>query len=149
MKHIGDFFRNACAYTVVFLTFFYLVSLSDTVTNGAIPFGRFGLILAFGAIISAAGFLFRIKINKVYIVIIHYSALLLSFIVLFVTTKVLSSNSSSTFVAIIAFSILYALLFVAVYFAKGFFYGRYGKKRAVIEMKKKADYKPRFNGKEN
>ena len=31
----------------------------------------------------------------------------------------------------------------------GFFYGRYGKKRAVIEMKKRAEYKPRFNGKEN
>ena len=149
MKHIGDFFRNACAYTVVFLSFFYLVSLSDTVTSGAISFGRFGLILAFGAIISAAGFLFKLKINKLYVVIIHYSLLLLSFILLFVTTKVLSSNSSSTFVAIIAFSILYAILFVAVYFAKGFFYGRYGKKRAVNEMKKRAEYKPRFNGKEN
>ena len=149
MKHIGDFFRNACAYTVVFLSFFYLVSLSDTITNGAISFGRFGLILAFGAIISAAGFLFKLKINRVYAVIIHYSALLVAFILLFVTTKVLSSNSSNTFVAIIAFSILYALLFVAVYFAKGFFYGRYGKKRAVIEMKKRAEYKPRFNGREN
>ena len=149
MKHIGDFLRNACAYTVVFLSFFYLVSLSDTITNGAISFGRFGLILAFGAIISAAGFLFRLKISKAFIVIIHYSALLVSFILLFVTTGVLSSNSSSTFVAIIAFSILYAILFVAVYFAKGFFYGSYGKKKVAIEMKKKAEYKPGFNGKEN
>lgn len=149
MKHIGDFFRNACAYTVVFLTFFYFVSLSDRVSNGAISFGRFGLVLAFGAIISAAGFLFKLKINKVYTVIIHYSVILVSFILLFVTTKVLSSNSSSTFVAIIAFSILYVLLFVIIYFVKGFFYGKYGKKRAVIEMKKKAEYKPRFNGKGN
>ena len=42
-----------------------------------------------------------------------------------------------------------AAYLVAVYFAKGFFYGRYGKKRAAIEMKKRAEYKPRFNGKEN
>ena len=147
MKHIGNFFRNACAYAVVLLTFFYLVSLSSTVTNGSISFGRFGLILAFGTIISAAGYLFNIKINKVYLVMIHYSTLLISFILLFVSTKVLSSNSSNTFVAIIAFSILYAILFTAVYFVKGLFYGRYGKARVALEMKKKAEYKPRFNGK--
>ena len=148
MKHIGNFLRNTCTYTVVFLTFFYLISLSDAVTNGAILFGRFGLILAFSAIISASDFLFKLKVNKVFIVIMHYSLLLISFILLFVTTKILSSNTASEFVAIIVFSILYAIISLAVYFLNGLFYGRYGKKRAVLEMKKKAEYKPRFNGKE-
>ena len=148
MKHIANFFRSTCTYTVVFLTFFYLISLSDAVTNGAISFGRFGLILAFSAIISALGFLFKLKINRVYIVIMHYSVLLISFILIFVSTKILSSNSASEFVAIIAFSILYAITSLAVYFLGGFFYGRYGKKRVVLDSKKRAEYKPRFNGKE-
>ena len=144
MKHIGDFLRNACAYTVAFLLFFYLIGLSDTVTNGDISFGRFGLVLAFGSLISLSNFLFRIRINRVYTVILHYAALLLSFVLLFVVTDVLSSNSASSFIAIVIFTVLYALIFTAVYFIKKLFYGKAEKAAALAKRK---NYSQRFGGK--
>ncbi len=118
MKQIERFIKTACMYTVAILFFFYVFAVSSGFDQTAIGFGRFALILLFGAIIALAEYIFLIKISRVYTVLLHYCILLFAFIIVFIASGVLGTAGAKIFVSAIIFTVLYALAFVAVYFGK-------------------------------
>ena len=118
MQRIEKFIKSACTYTVLILLFFYLFAVTNSFDETSIGFGRFGLILLFGAVIALADFIFTMKISRLYTVLLHYCVLLFSFIVVFLVSGVLGDSGSRIFISAIVFTLLYAILFVAVYFCK-------------------------------
>ncbi len=118
MKRIEGFIKTACMYTVAILFFFYVFAVSSGFDQTAIGFGRFALILLFGAIIALAEYIFLIKISRVYTVLLHYCILLFAFIIVFIASGVLGTAGAKIFISAIIFTVLYALTFVAVYFGK-------------------------------
>lgn len=118
MQRIEKFIKTACAYTVAILIFFYLFAVTNSFDETAIGFGRFGLILLFGIVIALADYIFTMKISKLYTVLLHYCVLLFAFIVIFLISGVLGDSGSRIFISAIVFTILYAVLFAAVYFFK-------------------------------
>ena len=119
MKHIENFFKGACAYTVIILSLFYIMANAIGVEELSVSFGRYALILLLGAFISAAGFLFKLdKIHRAFSLIAHYSVLLLTFCIIFITSGILSGGSSRIFVAVVIFTVFYAVISLAVYFSK-------------------------------
>ena len=118
MQRIGNFIKAACTYTVVILFFFYLFALTNGFDETSIGFGRFGLVLLFGAIISLADLIFTMKISRFFTVILHYCVLLFAFIVVFLVSGVLGSSGAKIFISAIVFTVLYAVLFTAIYFSK-------------------------------
>ena len=111
---------NSTAYTVVILMLFYLYALIGNLTHPAITFATFLIILVFGFIISLANMIFSIKkLHYMLKLLIHYSALLLAFIFVFIIAGKLSlSGIASVFSAIIIFTFLYAVIYVISYGVK-------------------------------
>ena len=119
MKHIENFLKGACAYTVIILSLFYFMANAIGIKELSVSFGRYGLILLFGFIISAAGFLFKLdKIHRAFSLLAHYSVLLLAFCIIFITSGILAGGSSKIFVAIVIFTVFYTVISLSVYFAK-------------------------------
>ena len=118
MQRIEKFIKTACTYTVVILFFFYLFAVTNGFDETSIGFGRFGLVLLFGVVIALADFIFTMQISKLFTVLLHYCVLLFAFIVIFLASGVLGSAGSRIFISAIVFTILYAILFAAIYFGK-------------------------------
>ena len=110
MKRIQQLLLNACAYTVALLLVLYVFAALSDVSSG-ISFGRFALVFTFGAAIALASVILKSQsVSRPIGVIIHYSLLLLAFIVLFVVIGGIS-NGGKIFAAIVVFTFFYALVF--------------------------------------
>ncbi len=117
MEKFKRILLNSTAYTVVILILFYIYALIGNLTHPAITFGTFLIILLFGFVISLANMIFEIeKLNYALKLLIHYAALLVSFIFIFIIAGKLSvSGIASVFSAIIIFTFLYAVIYALSY----------------------------------
>ena len=136
---------KASAYAVLIVTLFFLFTLITNFTEAAMKIVTFILILLFGLIISLADFIFGIeRINKGLRVLIHYAALLATFIVIFVVFgNIGSAGGGAVISAVFIFTVLYAIVFLIVYFAKKSV-GKADKKldkKAPKKAKEKTPYK--------
>ena len=152
MKRIEGFLKSSCAYAVLILAFFYAFAAINDFGESGIGFGRFALICLFGAVIAAAEYIFLLRINRVITVVLHYCVLLFAFSMIFLVSGVIGNAGSKIFVALVIFTLFYAVLFTAVYFAKKWFskldVALDKKHPAEIKQAKtpKSDYQPRFKG---
>ena len=111
MKRIQHLLLTACAYTVVLLAVLYVFAELTDVKSG-ISFARFALVFAFGVTIALASSLLNAQsISRHLGIVIHYSVLLLAFIVLFVVIGSISTGGK-IFAAIVIFTFFYALVFL-------------------------------------
>ena len=120
MKKLENILLRGTAYSVLILIIFYLFAIVGQLTEPAITFPTFVLIVAFGLIISASELVFSIKSLKTPLrVLIHYAALLAAFCAIFVFSGNLSADGpAAIFSAVVIFTFLYALVFVIVYFSR-------------------------------
>ena len=117
MEKAKKIILSATAYTVLILVLFYIYALVGNLTQPAVKFGTFLIILVFGFVISLANIIFEIKrLNHLIKLLIHYLALLLAFIVIFVIAGNLTiSGPASVLSAIIIFTVLYAVIYALSY----------------------------------
>lgn len=120
MKRIQGLLLSAAGYTVLILTAFYIFASVSGFTESKIGFPMFMLILLFGVLISAAGMLFKIEsLKKSVSLIIHYTSLMVMFCVIFIGSGNISSKGAAgIFVAVIIFTVFYALIFAITYFTR-------------------------------
>ena len=149
MEKIKSIILNSTAYTVVILLLFYIYALIGNLTHPAITFGTFLIILLFGFVISLANMIFKIeKLHYALRLLIHYTALLITFIVVFIIAGKLSlSGLASVFSAIVIFTFLYAVIYAISYGVKSAMSSvdksKKSSKRAP-EVNKKSVYKPLY-----
>ena len=120
MEKAKKIILNATAYTVVILVLFYLYALLGNLTQPAIKFGTFLIVLVFGFVISLANMIFELKnLHYALKLLIHYAALLAAFIAVFVIAGNLTiSGPASVLSAIIIFSFLYGVIYALSYGVK-------------------------------
>ena len=110
MRKTEKLLLTACGYTVLILALFYVfVGFSKGFKTPAISASQFLLILLFGVAISAAELMYNaLKLNKVWRCLIHYSLLLVVFIVVFILSgNIIPGKSGAIFVAIVVYTMLY------------------------------------------
>ena len=154
MKKFEEHLLKCTGYTVIILFLFYLFAATGDFTHAAITFPTFVTIFAFGAVISAAEIVLNLKSLKQWLrIVIHYAALLLAFIVVFVITGNLKDGGTGLiFSSIIIFTFFYALIFAIVYFIRKALRkaeGKTAKKKTNTKKtakKPNAPYTSRFGG---
>lgn len=149
MEKIKSIVLNSTAYTVVILLLFYIYALIGNLTHPAITFGTFLIILLFGFVISLANMIFGIKrLHPALRLLIHYAALLVAFIFVFVIAGKLAINGiASVFSAIIIFTILYGVIYAISYGVKSALSSVEKPKHSVKKQTtfdKKSTYKPLY-----
>lgn len=142
MEKIKSIILSSTAYTVVIILLFYIYALIGNLTHPAITFGTFLIILLFGFVISLANMIFKIdKLHYAIKLLIHYAALLISFIFVFIIAGKLSiSGIASVFSAIVIFTFLYAVIYAISYGVKSAL-------NSVDKSKKSANNKQQTNKK--
>ena len=111
MKRLQGLLLHACGYTVAIMTVLYTVAAIADVGDSYLSFSRFALVFLFGEIIALASMILKNEnIKKPVGIIIHYSVLLIAFLVLFVLIGKISSSSGRTFTAIIIFTFFFSIL---------------------------------------
>ncbi len=120
MKRIQSILLGAAGYTVLILLLFYIFASVSGFTDSEIGFGMFGLILAFGVLISLADRLLYLEVLRVPVrIIIHYAALMVAFCVIFIGSgNIAARGAAAIFTAAVVFTALYAVIFVIAYFVK-------------------------------
>lgn len=144
MKKFEEHLLKCTGYTVIILLLFYLFAATGDFTHAAITFPTFVTIFAFGAVISVAEIILKLESLKKWLrVLIHYAALLLAFIVVFVITGNLRDGGTGLiFSALIIFTFFYALIFAIVYFVRKAIGKAESKRRANKPVSKKTQKKP-------
>ncbi len=144
MKKIEEHLLKCTGYTIIILFLFYLFAAMGDFTYAAITFPTFVTIFAFGAVISVAEIILKLESLKKWLrVLIHYAALLLAFIVVFVITGNLKDGGTGLiFSALIIFSFFYALIFAIVYFIRKAISKAADKNTAKKPSGKRTDKKP-------
>lgn len=114
---------SSCVICTLISVFFYLVAAivngeDETLLDPAINLRQFLLILLFSLLVALANRLLSVqKLHLVLRILIHYATLLAAFLVVFVAAgKLKISGAASLFLAIMIFTVLYALFFIAGYF---------------------------------
>lgn len=116
MKAFKKFLMNACLYTVIILTLFYLFAAMSELSASVIGVTKYFTILAFGALISASVLVFDTRINKAYKYLINYAVLLSAFCVIFLgTSSGVGNFVARAFASVVIFTLLYALVFLFKY----------------------------------
>ncbi len=138
-------FVYSAAITVAFFIFGYITGVQEP----KLSLSRFLVILLFGAIISGAEFLFMIpKVPKVVCYILHYTALFIAFLVIFILINSSGITPSFVFAAVVIFTIIYAVITLAVFLLKKFVF-KETKKNEIADGKKTDEekkYTPKFGG---
>lgn len=109
MQRIKKMLYSATAYTVLFVSFFYIFALAANLESTSISVGRFFLIFAFSIICSTAELIYELLSFKKWIrVLIHYAILLLAFCIIFISGDFFTLKGwASVFVATVLFTALY------------------------------------------
>ncbi len=138
-------FVYSAAITVAFFIFGYITGVQEP----KLSLSRFLVILLFSAIISGAEFLFMIpKVPKAVCYIIHYAALFIAFLIVFIIINSSGITSSFVFAAVVIFTIIYAVITVAVFLLTKFVF-KDNKKNEIADGKKTDEekkYTPKFGG---
>lgn len=117
MKRIENILLRACGFTILITLLFYVIAFVGQLTEPRIKFGTFALIFAFSVVISLANTV--LKMNKpsfLWRILIHYSALLVSFSVIFIISgNIKSEGPGGILSAVIIFTFLYAIVFTLSY----------------------------------
>lgn len=104
-------------YTVSLCLFLYVFALLIKYSNATIDIGGFLVILALSLVLSASQEVFTLpSLSYPIKVLVHFASMLLSFTVIYVTRS--ETTPTKIFVAVIVFTILYAIIFTATYFIK-------------------------------
>ena len=104
-------------YAVSLCLFLYVFALMIKYANATIDIGGFLVILALSLVLSASQEVFTItSIPLPLKALIHFAATLISFVVIYVTRT--ETTPTKTFVAVILFTIIYAVVFLLTYFIK-------------------------------
>jgi len=144
MKQLGKFISHACIYTVLFSLIF--CSFSGVVKRTGISLSSYLLILSFSLILSSMEYIFTVKkIPTLLQYVIHYVTLCTAFNIIFVALRKSDPDyefrASMIFAAIFLFSVIYAVILLAVYLIH--------KSQKTVSKKKKGNanassYKSRF-----
>ena len=117
MNRFKSIISRTGIYTVSLCLFLYVFALLISFSNATIDIGGFLVILALSFVLSAAQEVFTVKsLATPYKFLIHYCATLLSFVVIYVTRN--TTTATKVFIAIILFTIAYALICGIVYLIK-------------------------------
>lgn len=151
MNGFKDFLLKASAYTVIILSIFYVVGAFSGITEHGIPWHKYLLILGYGLLISAAELLVKLfPKRKMLGMLINYFALLIGFLVVFVFSSETGSVATKIFIAIALFTVVYAVVRVALMLVrKAIEKANPGKKalKRLKEEKDKPKYTPLYGGK--
>ena len=137
---------SSCVICTLISIFFYfitaIVNADETLIDPAINLPQFLLILLFSLLVALANRLLSVKKLHILLrILIHYATLLAAFLIVFVSAgKLKISGAASLFLAIVIFTVLYALFFVAGYFLLRLFGAIPGKEKKG----KNQEYTPRF-----
>ena len=116
MKKIEKFLLQGTAFTVgVLLVFFLLAKAFDV--DAYLKLANFFVCILIGYAINAANLIFKIKKLQIWFKVpIHYAALMAFYIpFLYISIPDFMQRPAAVFVAIMIYTILYALLTVAVW----------------------------------
>ena len=145
MKHIYKFILEVCGLSVLIMSIFFVFEgIASPETIPALPIGRYFLILFFGFIVTGANLLFGIeKLHKLATVAIHYTAVFVAFIVVFVGFS--DMTAKKFFIYTVIFTILYAVVSAAVIGIKKLTSKADDRISAKAHTaKKQSEYKPRY-----
>ena len=121
MKHLRSIFLGGCVFTTVITLLFSVVAFIINRAEGiygrvSLPVSQFLLILLFSFVIASANHVFFLRrLHTALRLLIHYAALLVSFIFIFVVAGNLHiTGPASVFISIFVFTVLYAILMAIV-----------------------------------
>ena len=145
MKHIYKFILESCGLSV-FITsiFFVFEGIASPEITPALPISRYFLILLFSFIVVGANLLFSIeKLNKLATLAIHYLAIFVAFLTVFVGFA--GMTAKKFFIYAVIFTILYAIIFAAVICVKKLTTKAEDRISSKTPTSKKStEYKPRY-----
>lgn len=147
MKYFKELFTRGCVYTVAITFMICLFGLGVEGTP-SVPIGQFLLLTVIGMLLSLTQNVFLLKnIRLIYRILIHYFVILVLFELLFVFTgKVTTGGPTGIFVSATVLTLLYAVVFVCVYFIKKAFHKNVptaAPERSRADAKKEV-YVPRY-----
>jgi len=134
--------------TVISVCFYFVAAFVNEVESlfdeSAVTFRQFLLILLFSLLVALANRLLSFQgLHVTLRVAIHYATLLAAFLIVFIWAgKLKISGAASFFLAIMIFTVLYAVFFLAAYFFLRFLGALPTQKKAKEE--EKPVYRPRF-----
>ena len=118
---------SSCIVCTVISVFFYFLAaivneVEELFDETAVTFRQFLLILLFSVLVALANRLLSVRRLHVALrVLIHYATLLAAFLVVFIWAgKLKISGPASVFLAIMIFSVLYLVFFLAAFFTLRF-----------------------------
>lgn len=120
MKKYESIFLSGCAYAITIVALFFGFAAISNFTEARMGTGQFFIILLFGQIISAVGFVLK---NSTWHVALryslHYLTLLVAFTVIFIFNgKIKANGGAAIFSATLIFTFLYVVTFLVVYAVK-------------------------------
>ena len=114
---------STCVICTLISVFFYFIAaivneVESLFDETAVTFRQFALILLFSLLVALANRLLAVqKLHIALRILIHYATLLAAFLVVFIAAGKLNvSGPASVFLAVMIFTVLYAVCFVAGYF---------------------------------
>lgn len=119
---IWRFISEACTICVL-LSFFLFLLMEATKgnTQPGMPLSQFGLILLFSLVIALANRLFLLRLPLIFKLLLHYAATGIGiFTICSAAKKLTFSTPASLFAAVAIFTLLYAVLAMAVLFITHF-----------------------------
>ena len=115
---IKSYIFSACTFFAFFELIIFLVGSQVTTFRDAITFATAGIIFAFGAIVAALNYIFRIeKLRPSLRLLIHFVALGICFFILFTLVGAISIDDGigDVFIMFAIYLFLYAVIFAVVY----------------------------------
>jgi hypothetical protein len=120
MKKLEKILLFGSSYCILILTVFYLFALISGFTSTDLSAKTFFLSLLFGMIISFMEEVYKaLKIGTVFKIMIHYAVMLFAFCLIFVAGgNISASGGTSVFVAVVIFTVMYALFYVIIHYLR-------------------------------
>lgn len=141
--HLADFLKNTCAIAVGVALLFYLFALILGKGALGIPFSQFALLLGFSVLLNAAGYLFRLRVSKFTAFLLHYLTCGVCFFVVFLAAgKIRLEKTADFFIALVLFTLIYAVVFGAGALIKHFLRKKDGE--SGTKGKAEEEYRKRF-----
>ena len=147
MNKIKQFIQNSCVYTVIISFLFLLFARIVQVDNAKFGISQFLIMILFGALIALANLILGYeKLHIILRIAIHYSFIFAAFLVVFIINgNLIIKGASSVFIAIVVYTIFYALFSVMAYFIKkGYTVIERKHPEKKKETKKDEAYTPKF-----
>ena len=119
MKSVLNVITRGCVFAVALALIICLIGLGLD-GEPSVGISQLLLIILIGEVISLAQEIFRIhSLRPLWRLLIHYAALLCSFLILsLVTDKITTGGATGIFIFIILFTLIYALIFAAIALVK-------------------------------